>query len=67
MLAKVGKSDDEAIFTEARGIDGDAQAAVIPALAPERGSSTFSVTQLRIRNGSCCPIGVIERAPSGSA
>ena len=41
MLAKVGKSDDEAIFTEARGIDGDAQAAVIPALAPERGSSTL--------------------------
>ena len=50
MLAKVGKSDDEAIFTEARGIDGDAQAAVIPALAPERGGSTIAVIQRATSN-----------------
>jgi hypothetical protein len=37
MLAKVGKSDGEATFTEARGIDGDAPKAATPVLPIGRG------------------------------
>jgi hypothetical protein len=39
-MTKVGKSDGEATFTEARGSDGDAPTPDFPAVAPERGGST---------------------------
>jgi hypothetical protein len=43
LLTKVGKSDREGTFAGAHGNGEVAPSAVIPALAPERGSSTEGV------------------------
>jgi hypothetical protein len=55
LLRKVGKSDREGTFSGAHGNGEVAPSAVIPALAPERGSSTLSGRSLVLAGRQPCP------------